>query len=429
MSCTHAVILIRRDTASGGSKYPMFLQEVLFKPLLRWTSDALYASGGRSVCVVREDASLDELILPCFSSLLTDIVMLDAGASELDQDILTYLSGSREEALFVTAPVLLTGRAVESLCLARERGGNLLTELLTDDEQPTGAYCFSCADRNEIFSYLTGRFDFQAAYHKMEADKRPLGTFFVSDGSGGAARVQTPMELHMARRALQAAVVERHMRQGVAVLDPSSAIISTDAVIGRDTTLLPGVMILGETVIGEDCEIGPFTLLSDCIIGDRCTINASQVYSSQMGSEIKIGPYAYIRPNCTLGSRVKIGDFVELKNSHIGNGAKIPHLSYVGDTDMGEGVNIGCGSVTVNFDGHAKHRTTIEDGAFIGCQTNLVAPVTVGKNAFTAAGSTLTDDVPAGALAIARARQVNKEGWREERNTKRGIRNAELRDG
>ncbi len=411
MACTHAVIVVTRDAPVGGSKYPMLLQEILFKPLLRWMSDALYAAGARSVCVVRDNPEQDDLTLACFQPLLTDITVLDAGADTLRQDVLSYVTGSVEDVLFVTAPALLTAHAIQTLCAAHAAGGKLLTELLTDDETPTGVYCFAGAGAGRIFGFLDNKFDFGAACRQMYEASLPLGEYFVSDGDGGAARVTNPMELHMARRALQTAVVERHMRHGVTILDPASTTISADAIIGRDTTILPGVLIQGETVIGEDCEIGPFTVISNCIIGDRCTVNASQMYESQMGSDVKMGPYAYIRPDCVLGSDIKIGDFVELKNAHVGSGSKIPHLSYVGDADVGSKVNIGCGAITVNYDGVKKHRTTIEDNAFVGCNSNLVAPVTVGRGAYTAAGSTITEAVSPGALGIARARQENKEGW------------------
>ena len=417
MSCTHTVVLIRRDHPPGASKYPLMLQEVLFKPLLRWMSDALYAAGGRSVRIIRDDLSLDAPLLRCFAPQWSDIALLDANASDIGRTVLSYLSGGAEETLFITAPALLTGRTVASLCQAHASGDNLLTELLADDEHPTGLYCLTgAAAAGTLFSYLDRRFDLPDACRRMTADDIPLGSFFVSDSSGGAVRVQNTQALQMARQTMQSAVVERHMRQGVAVLDPSSAVISSEAVIGRDTTLLPGVVIQGETVIGEDCVIGPFTVLNHCAVGDRCTINASQLYDSRMGSDVKVGPYAYVRPNCVLGSRIKIGDFVELKNAHIGSGTKVPHLSYVGDSDVGEGVNIGCGSITVNYDGKKKHRTVVENGAFIGCNSNLVSPVTVGQNAYTAAGSTITGNVPPGALGIARARQVNKEGWAEKKN-------------
>ncbi|MDR3206852.1 MAG: hypothetical protein LBT60_00815 [Oscillospiraceae bacterium] len=420
MSATRAVILVSGPSRDGGSKYPMLMQEILFKPLLSWISDALCGVGGHSACVVRDDRALDSLLLPCFAPAMTGITVLDAGAPALSQDVLDYVSGGdgeQGEVLFVTAPALLTAHAVDALSSAHAVGGKFLTELLTDDEVPTGVFCFSRADAQRVFSYLDNRFDFAAACKSMNADRLPLGEFFVSDGMGGAARIQNPLELHMARRAMQTAVVEQHMMSGVTVLDPSNTIISAEAVIGRDTTILPGVIIQGATIIGEDCEIGPFTVLSDAIIGDRGVVNASQVYDSQMGTDVRVGPYAYLRPGCVLGSRIKIGDFVELKNANVGSGAKIPHLSYVGDADVGNGVNIGCGAITVNYDGHRKHRTTIEEGAFIGCNSNLIAPVTVGKHAYTAAGSTLTGDIPPGALGIARARQEIKEGWVSKRHT------------
>ncbi len=411
MSCTHAVILVNHNVPTGGSKYPMLLHEALFKPLLRWMSDALYASGTRSVCVVRDDSALDDLLLACFSPSLCDITVLEAHTEAVKRDVLSFVSASAEDVLFVTAPALLTAHSIQTLCAAHTAGGQFVTELLTDDETPTGVYCFASNVSGQLFSFLDDSFNFQDACKQMNADKLPLGEYFVSDGDGGAARIANPLELHLARRALQTAVVERHMRNGVTILDPANTTISSDAIIGRDTTILPGVMIQGECVIGEDCEIGPFAVISSCIIGDRCVINASQLYDSQMGSDVKVGPYAYVRPDCVLGSNIKIGDFVELKNAHVGNGSKIPHLSYVGDADVGRRVNIGCGAITVNYDGSRKHRTTIEDQAFIGCNTNLVAPVKVGQGAYTAAGSTITDDIPVGALGIARTRQENKEGW------------------
>ena len=152
-------------------------------------------------------------------------------------------------------------------------------------------------------------------------------------------------------------------------------------------------------------------MLTGCTVGDRTTVNASQGTDSIIGEDTTVGPFAYIRPGCTIGSHCRVGDFVELKNSVIGDGTKISHLTYVGDSDVGKRVNFGCGTVTVNYDGNHKYRTTIGDDVFLGCNTNLIAPVTVEDGAYTAAGSTVTEDVPADSLAIARARQVNKPGW------------------
>jgi bifunctional UDP-N-acetylglucosamine pyrophosphorylase/glucosamine-1-phosphate N-acetyltransferase len=212
--------------------------------------------------------------------------------------------------------------------------------------------------------------------------------------------------------------VARLVSQGVRVIDPESVYVGPNVKVGSGTVLLPGTILRGSTTVGQHCELGPNTMIRDCTIGDRVSVNASQLNESVVESDTTVGPFAYIRPNCHVGSHVKVGDFVELKNSTIGQGTKISHLTYVGDSDVGGGVNFGCGTVTVNYDGHAKFRTTIGDGAFIGCNTNLVAPVKVGDGAYTAAGSTITDDVPPDALAIARSVQTNKRQWAAKRRKK-----------
>ncbi len=205
--------------------------------------------------------------------------------------------------------------------------------------------------------------------------------------------------------------VRRLQAQGVRFIDPRNAYIGPDVTVGEGTVILPGTILRGKTVIGKGCEIGPNTMIRDCVIGDGVVVNASQLNESTVDDGATVGPFAYIRPNTHVGKKVRVGDFVELKNSTIGEGTKISHLTYVGDTDAGAHINFGCGTVTVNYDGLKKFRTVIGDHAFIGCNTNLVAPVTVGEGAYTAAGSTVTDDVPPDALAIARARQVDKAGW------------------
>ncbi len=211
---------------------------------------------------------------------------------------------------------------------------------------------------------------------------------------------------------------QRLLQAGVIMLDPSSVYIEDGVTVEAGTLLLPGTILRGTTAIGANCEIGPNTMLVNCVIGSGVVVNSSQCYDSTVDDGAQVGPYAYIRPGCHVGSGVKVGDFVELKNSNVGPDTKISHLTYVGDSDVGEGVNFGCGTVTVNYDGAAKHRTTIGDYAFIGCNTNLVAPVTLGAGAYTAAGSTITQDVPEDTLAIARARQVNKDGRAAGRFTK-----------
>ena len=205
--------------------------------------------------------------------------------------------------------------------------------------------------------------------------------------------------------------VHELMRRGAIVLNPDSVRAAYGATVGMDTVIYPGTILEGETEIGEECVIGPNTRLKNAKVGDRTEIQSSVVLDSKIGSDTSVGPFAYIRPGSVIGSGNKVGDFVEVKNATIGDGTKIAHLTYVGDADVGERVNFGCGTVVVNYDGIKKHRTVIEDDCFIGCNSNLVSPVTLRKGAYTAAGSTITDEVPEDALAIARARQVNKDGW------------------
>ena len=203
------------------------------------------------------------------------------------------------------------------------------------------------------------------------------------------------------------------------MMDPNTCYAGPRVQVGEGTVLLPGTILRGETVIGKNCEIGPNSMIRDCTVGEGVTVNASQLNESTVDDGTTVGPFAYIRPNCHVGPHVKVGDFVELKNSNIGEGTKISHLTYVGDSDVGGHVNFGCGTVTVNYDGTQKYRTTIGDNAFIGCNTNLVAPVRVGEGAYTAAGSTITDEVPADSLARARARQTVKKQWAAKRRARR----------
>ncbi|MEG7336888.1 bifunctional UDP-N-acetylglucosamine diphosphorylase/glucosamine-1-phosphate N-acetyltransferase GlmU [Bacillus sp. 0102A] len=223
--------------------------------------------------------------------------------------------------------------------------------------------------------------------------------------------VNDRVALSQAEQFMKECINKRHMQNGVTLIDPMNTYISPDAVIGSDTVIYPGTVIKGEVQIGEDTIIGPHTEIMNSSIGSRTVIKQSVVNHSQVGNDVNIGPFAHIRPDSVIGNEVKIGNFVEIKKTQFGDRSKASHLSYVGDAEVGTDVNLGCGSITVNYDGKNKYLTKIEDGAFIGCNSNLVAPVTVGEGAYVAAGSTVTEDVPGKALAIARARQVNKDDY------------------
>ncbi len=214
-------------------------------------------------------------------------------------------------------------------------------------------------------------------------------------------------------------VLDKLMDAGVTIMDPASTFIEPGVKIGRDTIIYPYTWLEGSTEIGEDCEIGPNARFTNVKIGDDNHLQFIYGHDCEVKNHVTAGPYVHLRPDTVIGDKVKIGNYVEVKNSNIGIGTKLPHLTYIGDSDIGSGVNMGCGCITVNYDGKKKHRTVIGDNAFVGCNTNLVAPVTVQANTYIGAGSTITKEVPENALAIARAHQKNIEGWAEKyRNEK-----------
>jgi bifunctional UDP-N-acetylglucosamine pyrophosphorylase/glucosamine-1-phosphate N-acetyltransferase len=222
-------------------------------------------------------------------------------------------------------------------------------------------------------------------------------------------------QLAQAAAVLRGRINRAHMINGVTIIDSERTYIDYDVKIGMDTIVYPGNVLESGSKIGERSVLYPNNRIAKSTVGNRVDLASSVIMESAIGNECHIGPFAYMRPGSRVGNNVKIGDFVEIKNSNIGDGTKISHLTYVGDADVGSDVNLSCGVVFSNYDGTRKYRTIVEDGAFIGCNTNLIAPVRVGKRAYTAAGSTITDDVPEDALAIARSRQTNKEGWRAKR--------------
>lgn len=207
----------------------------------------------------------------------------------------------------------------------------------------------------------------------------------------------------------------KHLENGVEFLSFSGIFIDDDVMIQPGATIMPGTFLRGKTSIGANSVIGPNTVLENVTVGENVVINASQAADCVLEDGVKIGPYAHIRPDSHLMQDVKIGDFVEVKNSTIGEGTSIAHLTYIGDSDVGKHCNFGCGVVTVNYDGEHKTRTKIGDFVFVGCNSNLIAPVEVADGAYIAAGSTITKNIPEGALGIARARQENKEGWAEKK--------------
>ena len=228
--------------------------------------------------------------------------------------------------------------------------------------------------------------------------------------------VNSKEELSVANDIMRSRINREHMDNGVIIMDPRNTYIECDVIIGQDTVIYPGNVIEGTTVVGENCVLYSNNRITNGIIGDDVTVENSVVLNSKIGDNTTVGPFAYIRPETTIGNNARIGDFVEIKKSSIGDGTKVSHLTYIGDAEVGEKCNFGCGTVIVNYDGKAKYKTTIGNNVFIGCNTNLVSPVEVEDNTYIAAGSTITEKVPEGSLAIARARQINKENWVYDKN-------------
>ena len=396
MSATGAVIFLPRE----GNGPSLMLQELLFDPAARWLAQALADAGVERFFVVchSDDREAAQACFPEGTEFVT-------GVSEdaVDQ-LVAFLSGVEGKVIVITKPVLLDWGDARTLA-ASENGGVL-------DTKDTGVYRMDAGTLSQTLGEGVG----------LEEALKEKGDKFNSRGvwfqdayplrAGWAGRVEAEGVARQlgARRLLEA---------GVRIMDPASCYVGPRVKVGEGTVLLPGTILRGETVIGRDCQIGPNTMIRDCTVGQGVTVNASQLNESTVDDGATVGPFAYIRPNCHVGPHVKVGDFVELKNSTIGAGTKISHLTYVGDSDVGERVNFGCGTVTVNYDGTQKYRTTIGDDAFIGCNTNLVAPVKVGDGAYTAAGSTITDEVPADSLAIARARQTVKKQWAAKRRARK----------
>jgi len=361
-----AVIFLDEISTVPTRSKPLMLEAVLFCPILRWMRDKLQADGVQRFFVVCSPR-FEGAVRACFPE------DADVTLSEQKSELAAFLD--------TPDPVLVMTRA--ALPMAEAGPG----------------------------------FVYQACGHELQSVWRERLTNAVQEAEmlPGWLPVYGPETIAELELLLRDRIVKRQIQNGVRILDPSAVYIDPRAEIGPGTTLLPGTMIQGESRIGADCTIGPQTVVNHCTVEDGVVINASQVNDSVLGTGCDVGPYAHIRPNCTVGPNCHIGAFVQLKNCQLGEGTKMAHLTYVGDADVGSHVNFGCGTITTNYDGFQKFRCTIGDGAFIGCNTNLVSPVTVGAGAYIAAGATITKDVPADALAVARVKQENKEGWAKRR--------------
>lgn len=279
-----------------------------------------------------------------------------------------------------------------TFCLDWAKAGPLLERLNTDNAQ--GEYYLT-----DIISLLARQGDRTGVY--------------VAEDHREVAGVNDRVQLASAEKILRSRINQELMRGGVSIVDPDRTWIDSDVEIKQDTLIMPNTFILGDTRVGSNCTIGPDVTLDSCQLGRGIRVRYSIIEQARVGDGTSVGPFAYIRPGTDIGCRVKVGDFVEIKNSRIDDGSKVPHLSYVGDAEVGKQTNIGCGVITANYDGVKKNRTLVGDNVFIGSNSNLIAPVKIEDGAYVAAGSTITENVPARALAIARSRQTVKVDWRK----------------
>ncbi|HXB64736.1 MAG TPA: NTP transferase domain-containing protein [Solirubrobacteraceae bacterium] len=319
-----------------------------------------------------------------------------------------------------------------------KKAGDATAEELEIREVNTGIYAFAGEALLRVLPRLSadnaqGELYLPQVLDLLRADGEAVRVHAVDDPNL-VLGVNDRVALATVRAIAQRAILERHMLAGVTILDPAATYVDVDVRIGQDARIEPGTSLRGATEVGEGAVVGPHTTLTDTFvgpaatvgphttaidsqIGERATVRVAWLDRAVVGADASVGPFAYLRPDAVVSEGAKVGTFVEVKNSTIGPGAKVPHLSYIGDADVGERANLGAGTITANYDGHEKHRTTIGKRVRGGVDTALVAPVTVGDDAYTAAGSVITEDVPPGALGVARARQQNREGYAERRES------------
>ncbi len=448
-----AVILAAGKGTRMKSALPKVLHEVGGKPMVQHVLDAACKAGcSRSVAIIGFGSEKVQTLLAGQAETVLQEEQLGTGHAVLQAQGL--LKGHRGSVLVLCGDTpLVTEEMLRQLCEAHASAGAAATVLTAIMPDPTGygrvirnaagdvvkivEQKDANADELAVNEINTGMYCFDSAslfQALQQVDcQNQQGEYYLTDvigilgGQGkrvwaystedheATLGINSRQQLAQAEKILRRRKVDELMVAGVTVMDPDSTFVDADVVVGADTVLYPFTWLEGKTVIGGNCKIGPNTRLTDVQVGDGSTVHFTYAHECALAEGVTVGPYVHLRPQTELQAGVKVGNFVEVKNSVVGPGSKLPHLSYIGDTDMGGGVNIGCGTITVNYDGKKKNRTTIEDEAFVGCNSNLVAPVTVGAGAYVAAGSTITKDIPASALGVARARQANIDGWAAKR--------------
>jgi bifunctional UDP-N-acetylglucosamine pyrophosphorylase/glucosamine-1-phosphate N-acetyltransferase len=451
-----ALILAAGEGTRMKSSTPKVAHRILGVPIVRWVVDAARTAGcDRIIAVTGHRAELVEALIEdvtcvrqeeqlgtghavmCARDALAghdgSLVVLAGDTPLLNPDTISGLVAMRESS--GSAVTVLTAHMPDPSGygrIVRDRDGSIARIVEDKDCTPeerriaeinTGTYCF---DLGVLFAHLDrlGKTNAQGEYYLTDI----IGVFKSEGLTVSAMATDDPLEtlginsraqLAEASRVMQRRINRYWMAEGVTMTDPDLVWIGPDVELDRDVELLPMTFLMGTTHVGEGALIGPNSRVTDSTIAENAVVDSSVVLGAVVGPDAMVGPVAYLRPGAVLEQGAKVGTSVEIKNSVVGMGSKVPHLSYIGDATIGAGVNVGAGSITCNFDGVAKHATVIEDGAFVGSDTMLVAPVRIGSGASTGAGSTITRDVPPGSLAIERSEQRVVEGWAERRARKK----------
>lgn len=435
------------------SALPKVLHKVCGKAMVRHVLDAARSAGARrNVVVVGFGADAVRAALSDAAEVVVQAEQLGTGHAVRQAE--ACLANERGTVMVLCGDTpLLTGALLKKLCGAHRAAGAKATvltavppdaagygrvvraadgsvEKIVEHKDATeaerairevnaGIYCF---DKDALFSALreVGCDNAQGEYYLPDVISILGGRgekiwAVQADDYEETLGVNSRVQLAEAERVLRRRKNIELMENGVTLMDPATTFVDMDVTVGRDTVIYPFTWLEGATRVGEGCTLGPSSRFCDAALGDGVTAQFVYAHECEAADGVTMGPYVHIRPGTRLAKEVKIGNFVEVKNSVVGEGSKLPHLQYIGDCDMGAGVNMGCGTITVNYDGKEKHRTVIGDGAFVGCNANLIAPVAVREGAYVAAGSTITKEVPPRALAVARARQKNFPDWPDKR--------------
>lgn len=450
MKC--AIILAGGKGTRMKADCPKVMCNVIFKPMISYVVDAVREAGAEDICVItgyrhnEVEDYLDSSIKTALQEpqLGTGHAVMQAGefiSAHTDDDILIlngdgplmdaetinkaydYHKENNNSITLISALVEDTNGIGH---VKRDENGTLLRIVEHKDateeekkinESNAGCYWFNGGDLKYALSKVTNN-NVQNEYYLTDTLEILINSgknagAYVVENSEVVLGANDRKQLNDLNTIMRRNINDKHLLNGVDIPCTDGVIIGKDVKIGGSTVILPNTIIIGDTVIGDGCTIGPNTYIDNSQIGNNVILDNCKILDSTVESDVDAGPFVKVRANSVLKKGVHIGNFVEVKNSIMGEGSKSAHLTYIGDSDVGSDVNFGCGTVTCNYDGKNKYRCKIGDGAFIGCNTNLIAPVEVGDKAYIAAGSTITDSIPENALSIARARQVIKENWVE----------------